>query len=107
MNEKSYTFKESIFFEAGEKNESNVYLYFTNANNTTLYIGVTNDLKRRISEHKSGLFKSAFTARYNLTKLVYFECYEDELTAIAREKYLKKAFRKEKSHATRERSERV
>lgn len=74
-----------------------MYVYIlTNANNTTLYIGVTNDLKRRISEHKSGLFKSAFTARYNLTKLVYFECYEDELIAIAREKYLKKAFRKEK-----------
>ena len=74
-----------------------MYVYvLTNTNNTTLYIGVTNDLKRRISEHKSGLFKSAFTARYNLTKLVYFECYEDELTAIAREKYLKKAFRKEK-----------
>ncbi len=74
-----------------------MYVYIlTNINNTTLYIGVTNDLKRRIFEHKSGLFKSAFTARYSLTKLVYFECHEDELIAIAREKYLKKAFRKEK-----------
>jgi putative endonuclease len=67
----------------------------TNANNTTLYVGVTNDLMRRVWEHKNNILKG-FTARYNLHKLVYFEVYEDEVTAIEREKYLKKCYKKTK-----------
>lgn len=75
----------------------NMYIYImSNTNNTTLYIGVTNDLVRRAYEHRNRLKSDCFTAKYNLIKLVYFEVYEDELTAIVREKYLKKAFRKEK-----------
>ena len=74
-----------------------MYIYIlTNTNNTTLYIGVTNNLRRRIYEHKNKIFKNSFTSRYNLNKLVYYEYCENELAAIAREKYLKKAFRKEK-----------
>ena len=67
----------------------------TNKNNTTLYVGVTNDLVRRAYEHKNGLLKG-FTDEYCLHKLVYFETYEDEMTAIVREKYLKKCYRKTK-----------
>ncbi len=66
-----------------------MYVYIiTNRPNGALYIDVTNDLARRIYEHKHKLFKG-FSQRYNLSKLVYYECYEDELTAIAREKALK------------------
>ena len=60
----------------------------TNQYNTTLYVGVTNNLVRRIWEHKNKIHKG-FTARYNINKLVYYEYYEDELTAITREKSLK------------------
>jgi putative endonuclease len=54
-----------------------------------LYIGVTNDLIRRVYEHKTNAVKS-FTSRYNVHLLVWFEIYEDPLTAITREKELKK-----------------
>jgi putative endonuclease len=57
--------------------------------NGVLYIGVTNDLVRRVYEHKTSPVKS-FTSRYNVSLLVWFEISEDPLTAIAREKELKK-----------------
>jgi putative endonuclease len=54
-----------------------------------LYIGVTNDLVRRVYEHRTSTVKS-FTSRYNVSLLVWFEIYDDPLTAITREKGLKK-----------------
>ena len=67
----------------------NMYVYImSNKTNSVLYIGVTNNLIRRVWEHKKGVFKG-FTKHYNVHKLVYFEIYEDELTAIEREKELK------------------
>lgn len=66
------------------------YVYIlTNLNNTTLYIGVTNDLKRRLYEHKNKLIEG-FTSKYNLDKLVYFEITESIESAINREKQLKR-----------------
>ena len=66
-----------------------MYVYImTNKNNTTFYIGVTNDLIRRVLEHKNKIHQG-FTARYNLNKLVYYETYDNENTAILREKTLK------------------
>ena len=60
----------------------------TNSSNNVLYIGVTSDLKRRISEHKEGS-ASLFTRKYRCHKLVYFECFSDIEQAITREKQLK------------------
>lgn len=66
------------------------YVYIlTNKNNTTLYIGITNDLKRRIYEHKNKLV-DGFTKKYYLVKLIYFEEYDDVLQSLSREKQLKK-----------------
>jgi putative endonuclease len=55
----------------------------------TLYLGVTNNLVRRIYEHRTKA-AGGFTARYGVDKLVWFEIYEDAVTAISREKELKK-----------------
>jgi putative endonuclease len=72
-----------------------VYI-LTNTNNTTLYIGVTSDLFKRIYEHKNKLYKSSFTAKYNLDKLVYYEVFHNIEEAIAREKQLKSGSRSKK-----------
>ena len=64
-----------------------VYI-ITNLHNTTLYIGVTSHLNKRIYQHKNKLV-SRFSAKYNLTKLIYYERFEDMDSAILREKRLK------------------
>ena len=65
------------------------YVYMiTNKNNKVLYIGVTNDLRRRIYEHKNKLVEG-FSSKYNLTKLVYYNETSDIKEAIAFEKKLK------------------
>ncbi|WP_218972161.1 GIY-YIG nuclease family protein [Labilibaculum filiforme] len=65
------------------------YIYIlSNKNRTTLYIGVTSDLDRRIAEHVEGE-GSKFSSKYNLTDLVYFEEFDDIGDAISREKKLK------------------
>ncbi len=66
------------------------YVYFMSNNwNNVLYIGVTNDIRRRVLEHKTGENSSCFTKKYKCTKLVYVEEYGDINQAIAREKQLK------------------
>ncbi len=72
-----------------------VYL-ITNWNNKVLYVGVTNDLVRRIFEHKNKLVKG-FTTKYNVNKLVYFESTTDVKSAISREKEIK-GWRREKKN---------
>ncbi len=65
------------------------YIYIlTNFTNTTLYIGVTNNLERRVEEHKQSLAKG-FSEKYHLKKLIYFEEYPNINEAITREKQLK------------------
>ena len=72
------------------------YTYIMSSfNNSTLYIGVTNDLERRVIEHKSGLIPG-FTNKYNCKKLVYYESFSDINQAIDREKQLKGWTRKRK-----------
>ncbi|MDH3267851.1 MAG: GIY-YIG nuclease family protein [Ignavibacteria bacterium] len=66
------------------------YVYIlASKRNGTLYTGITNDLVRRVYEHKSGLIKG-FTKKYSVNKLVYFESTNDVNAAILREKRLKK-----------------
>ncbi len=55
----------------------------------TLYVGVTNDVVRRVHEHKSKVVRG-FSARHGVNKLVYFEIFDDPMSAITREKQLKK-----------------
>ena len=74
----------------------NYYVYImTNCKNTVLYIGVTNNLERRVYEHKNKLVEG-FSKRYNLNKLVYFEYLQDIIVAIEREKQLKGWIRSKK-----------
>jgi putative endonuclease len=67
----------------------------TNAHNTVLYTGVTNNLACRVYEHKNGL-GSVFVKKYNVNKLVYYEVGDNIHSAIAREKQIKGGSRKKK-----------
>jgi len=67
----------------------------TNKNNAVLYTGVTNNLQRRVYEHKQKLVEG-FTQKYNLDKLVYYEVFNDIKNAIAREKQIKGGSRQKK-----------
>lgn len=72
------------------------YVYIvTNFLNTVLYTGVTNDLNRRVSEHRARRGRG-FTSRYNTTKLVYYVVLEDAYSAIALEKKIKGGSRQKK-----------
>ena len=71
-----------------------VYL-MTNEHNTVIYCGVTNNLARRVYEHKNGL-GGIFTKKYNVEKLVYYEVGDNVHAALAREKQIKGGSRKKK-----------
>jgi putative endonuclease len=78
------------------KPSNQYYVYIlTTAKNTALYTGVSNDLIRRIYEHKNNTVEG-FTKRYNIHKLVYYEIGEDILATIEREKQIKSWVRKKK-----------
>lgn len=77
--------------------QHNYYVYVLASESGTLYIGVTNDLTRRISEHKQGLIEG-FTKRYSCHKLIYYEHYLDINQAIQREKQFKKWRRDKKEN---------
>ena len=73
------------------------YTYMlTTTHNTALYTGVTNNLERRIAEHRSGLIKG-FTSKHKCHKLVYFETFSNIDEAIAREKAIKQLSRDKKN----------
>ncbi|MBK8945872.1 MAG: GIY-YIG nuclease family protein [Ignavibacteriae bacterium] len=72
------------------------YVYIlTNKNKTVLYTGITNNLQRRLFEHKNN-FVDGFTKKYNIHYLIYFEIFKDSLNAIKREKQIKAGSRKKK-----------
>ena len=72
-----------------------VYI-LTNVTNSVLYTGVTSDIKNRLRQHKSRKHSNSFTARYNLTRLVYLEEFNSIGEAIKREKQIKAGSRKKK-----------
>jgi putative endonuclease len=77
--------------------ERNYYVYLlTNWNNSVMYVGMTNNLERRVYEHKYGLVQG-FTKKYHVHRLVYFEETGDVKAALAREKEIKK-WRREKKN---------
>ena len=71
------------------------YIYILTNKSKTLYTGVTNDLRRRVYEHKHKLMPG-FTSNYKIDQLIYFEAFEDINTAIAREKQIKGWLRSKK-----------
>lgn len=72
------------------------YVYIlTNKSNSVLYTGVTNNLVKRVFEHKNKL-ASGFTSKYNLGKLVYYEVFDEIVNAISREKQIKAGSRQKK-----------
>ena len=74
------------------------YVYIlASTTNVTLYTGVTSNLERRIWEHKTHAGPNSFTAKYNVTKLVYVESTTDAVSAIAREKQIKSWNRRRKN----------
>lgn len=73
------------------------FVYILTNKSRTFYVGVTNNLERRMSEHKQKLVQG-FTTRYNITLLAYYETYSDVNAAIAREKQVKD-WRREKKIA--------
>lgn len=72
------------------------FVYILASDTGTIYIGVTNNLIRRITEHKNCINKESFTKKYNCNKLVYFEEYDYISSAVKREKQLKKWSREKK-----------
>ena len=71
-----------------ESNQKYYCYFLSNKNRTVLYIGYTDNLRRRISEHKKGN-GALFTKKYNATELVYFECFTEKKIAKTRELQLK------------------
>ena len=91
--------KQSFLYAGGVPNDMASKQFFvyilTNFTNTVLYTGVTNDLGRRVYEHREGL-SEGFAKRYNVKKLVYYEVLESAYEAITREKQIKAGSRRKK-----------
>jgi putative endonuclease len=82
------------------------YVYImTNRHNGVLYTGVTSNLKKRVYEHKEKVVEG-FTKRYNITKLIYFEVFDDPENAIMREKKIKAGSRQKKIDLVNSRNQR-
>ena len=86
---------EAIFDTIGRVSKQYYVYMMTNSRNTVLYVGVTNDLVRRVYEHKEKL-AAGFTRKYNIVKLVYYEIFQDVENAILREKQIKAGSRQKK-----------
>jgi len=77
-------------------NTKNYFIYIaTNKTNTVLYTGITNNLVKRIYQHKNKIV-SSFSSKYNINKLVYYEVFQDVNDTIKREKQIKAGSRKKK-----------
>ena len=91
------TWQSRRFSERYDSMETFYVYLLTNRNNRVLYTGVTNNLIRRVYEHRNHLDKGSFTDRYNIEKLVYFEETSSSRAAIEREKQIKDRSRAKKN----------
>ncbi len=89
----------NVLYNSSMSEQSFIYI-LTNKANTVLYTGVTNDLKRRIYEHKEKMIEG-FTSKYNVTRLVYYEIFNSIVTAIEREKQIKSWSKEQKAEANK------
>ena len=74
---------------------SDYFVYIMASRSGVLYVGVTSDLNKRVGEHKEGMI-AGFTKRYKVSRLVYYESFQDVHEAIAREKQIKRWNRQKK-----------
>jgi putative endonuclease len=74
------------------------FYIISNSENAPLCVGVTNDLQKRVYEHKNKIYLKSYSAKYNLDKLLYWEIFEDINSAIQREKQLKNWHKKWKEN---------
>lgn len=86
--------KENNFFLILSLHQFGYFYIMTNAYHTVLYCGATTDLYKRVLEHKNGIFQNSFTLKYNIEKLVYFECFA--IAGFEREKRAKAGSRGKK-----------
>lgn len=84
-------------------NDKSYFVYIlTNENNSVFYIGFTSDLKKRVWEHKNRVDDESFSSKYNITKLIYFEQHRTPVSAIRREKLIKRWKREWKENVINE-----
>jgi len=83
------------YYNGTVQNEKQYHVYIMTNKSGTLYVGVTNNIKKRIYEHKNKMIEG-FTKKYNINRLVYFETFADIYSAIGREKTVKGWLRKKK-----------
>jgi putative endonuclease len=93
LNDDVESFTPFLYLSNNMVRGGTVYI-MTNFKKTTLYVGVTSDLVSRVLEHKNKKYPNSFTARYNITSLVYYEIYSTIEEAIKIEKYIKGKSRK-------------
>jgi len=95
------TTKQSVFYLKVNMEQLYWVYILTNVGNSVIYTGVTNDLKRRVYEHKNKL-SEGFTKKYNVNKLVFYECTSSIEAAISREKQIKAGSRLKKTELVNE-----
>lgn len=89
---------EQKMFHRNQRDRKAYYVYIMASISRVLYIGVTNNISARVHQHKNPKYKTSFTARYRVNRLVYCEIFDNIYDALDREKQIKKWRRDKKLH---------